>query len=65
MAERTVSLKPKEIEWLADRLMSRGKSHMIDVAPSMASDLRLAARVIWLLVNKLEDWDQPVEIDLD
>jgi hypothetical protein len=48
-----ITLTIPEIHALGERLFNRGISRMTTDAPEQARDLRLAARVIWVLCLEL------------
>ncbi len=44
----------QEILTLADRLYSRGVSTLMDDSPSMATDLRVASRILRAMIAKID-----------
>ena len=63
MAEpHLISLTRPEIRALSERLFNRGSSKMGADTPEQARDLRLAARVIWVLCLEV-DRHQAILVD--
>jgi hypothetical protein len=52
---KLITLTTPEIRVLAERLFNRGISKMGTDTPEQARDLRLAARVIWVLCLEVGD----------
>jgi hypothetical protein len=57
-----ISLRRPEIRALAERLVNRGISKMGTDTPEQARDLRLAARVLWVLCLEVDRY-QAILVD--
>jgi hypothetical protein len=57
-----ITLTQPEMRALAERLFSRGISKMSTDTPEQARDLRLAARVIWVLCLEI-DLNRTIRVD--
>jgi hypothetical protein len=61
MAPTTISLS--DIEGLADRLLPRGKSRMVNDTPSLQADLVLAGKLLARWIQRGTDLGAPLDLD--